>query len=689
MTKGPLTGTKVLDFAGGLSGAVAAFLLADLGSDVVKVELLPRRGKDWKAEPVLSASVNRNKSWWARDLTNPEHVDALAREVARIDVVVGEEWVDELDAVPELHQAMVGNSGLVRASVLGLGPDPGVDHRDVWPDPRLQRLSGMARLQGRVLTRTSYIEQAAGISLAYAVLAALARRDVNGRGDSVQSSLPATALFLQAAPIAEYSATGHVYEQHEYSARFPLAGVYEANDGPFYLAGFLQQDWPKVLDAVGRPELVADPRFESLAGRIENRQRLREILEEAFSPRSRAEWIHSLEERGVMAGHLRDQRSLLSYEQLSANDVLQAHRLPGGGEVVFPRCPYRITENRRTTDLPATANPATSLLLTEELRPYSQSDQAVHPQAPLAGVRVVDLTHAVAGPLATQMLADLGADVWKLESPRGGDFLRGLAPYGFEAFNRGKRSVALDLKTDEGLRALMKMIERADVFIHSQRADVIEGLALTKEHLERVNQRLVHVGLSGFGDKGPERHRRGVDALIQAESGLASLQGGVMGNVSFVDQIAGCIFAFATLAGLRGRARTGRGCGVSVSLLDVAVFLQSSDVGRASLSAQVRDGSMPEQLFALSDDSVTAFEGPPMRDYADLLGDPEWAIYLETVSANGRRMALPVPPYALSSWRTRAAIGAPALGQDTNALFLSIGNDERQPIRAAGGVPEQ
>jgi crotonobetainyl-CoA:carnitine CoA-transferase CaiB-like acyl-CoA transferase len=161
-----------------------------------------------------------------------------------------------------------------------------------------------------------------------------------------------------------------------------------------------------------------------------------------------------------------------------------------------------------------------------------------------------------------------------------------------------------------------------------------------------------------------------------------------MGNVSFVDQIAGFIFAFATLAGLRGRARTGRGCGVSVSLLDVAVFLQSSDVGRASLSAQVRDGSMPEQLFALSDDSVTAFEGPPMRDYADLLGDPEWAIYLETVSANGQRMALPVPPYALSSWRTRSAIGAPALGQDTNALFLSIRNDERQPIRAARGVPE-
>jgi CoA:oxalate CoA-transferase len=742
MSDGPLAGIKALDFAGGRPGSLAAFLLADLGAEVVRVDTRIHDNAVGHSRAVAEAATNRNKRTWAINLGNVGDVVSLRDAVASADVVIQDEWSVELDAVVDLRDALERNTALVRASVVASSTAGEAEAEcptaeRSWPDIRSQAVSGMARLQGRVLGQTAYIDQAAGVSLAYAVLAALVRRDRTGRGDAVHASLQAAALFLQAAPIAEYSATGHMNEQHEYSARFPVVGVYEAMDGPFFLAAYMERDWRAALDVVNRPDLAADPRFDSGERRIANREELRGILAAVLSRGSRDDWVAAFEERGVMAGNFRDQRALLSYEQLAANDVLRAHRLPDGSEAFFPRSPYRfsgradrsavVDETDRGHD--RTSSPTTTSEST--VRGHRRSGSGViaeRMRAPLAGVRIVDMTHAVAGPVATQLLSDLGAEIWKVESPLGGDFLRGLAAYGYEAFNRNKQSVAVDLKTLEGRAAVLEMIGAADVFIHSQRADVIESLGLTRDDLYAVNQNLVHVGLSGFGDVGPERHRRGVDALVQAESGLAYLQGGVLGNITIVDQLAGCFLALATLAGLRGRTRSGQGSAASVSLLEVAVFLQAEYVGQASLGLDQIDGSdSAAETFEASDGRFVVFptdravwqiaaalvgkdppeagpangtvNGPfsdqprrvwidrfrdagfnaaPMNAYPEVLGSDRaiWDTFLEPViTATGHRIIVPKPAYEFSSAVRSPTTAAAPLGRDTDDVLSRLGVD--------------
>jgi CoA:oxalate CoA-transferase len=166
----------------------------------------------------------------------------------------------------------------------------------------------------------------------------------------------------------------------------------------------------------------------------------------------------------------------------------------------------------------------------------------------LTGFRVLDLTNALAGSSATRLLADLGADVVKIESPDGGDFTRSLVPFVFESFNGNKRSIALDLKKPEGIDLIKVLVRESDVFVHSMRPGAVEAIGLGREALAQINPRLIYAAFSAFGDVGPSSHRRGVDAVIQAESGLATVQGRVLDNLSFIDISGGLSLALAIVA---------------------------------------------------------------------------------------------------------------------------------------------
>ena len=150
---------------------------------------------------------------------------------------------------------------------------------------------------------------------------------------------------------------------------------------------------------------------------------------------------------------------------------------------------------------------------------------------PLAGVRVVAWEHAVAAPLATRHLADLGADVVKVERPGGGDFARdydsavnGLSAH-FVWLNRGKRSVVLDLKQPDGKRAFDLLLDRADVFVHNQGPGAAERLGCTYADLSARNPRVITCAISGYGPDGPHRDRKAYDLLLQGEAGVIALTG--------------------------------------------------------------------------------------------------------------------------------------------------------------------
>ncbi len=197
---------------------------------------------------------------------------------------------------------------------------------------------------------------------------------------------------------------------------------------------------------------------------------------------------------------------------------------------------------------------------------------------PLAGLRVVALEQAVAAPFCSRQLADMGADVIKIERPDGGDFARGydgalngLSAY-FAWLNRGKRSVALDVKSKPGRAVLQRLIERADVFVHNLAAGAVERLGFGYETVSERTPRLIWVGISGYGPDGPYRDKKAYDMLIQAESGVVSLTGtpgeAAKVGVSMADISAGLYGYSSILAALLNREKTGRGERIDISMFE-------------------------------------------------------------------------------------------------------------------------
>lgn len=245
--------------------------------------------------------------------------------------------------------------------------------------------------------------------------------------------------------------------------------------------------------------------------------------------------------------------------------------------------PPRSTATRTTLSLPMT-------------------DSASKPSAaPLAGVRVVDLGQYIAGPGAAMMLAELGASVTKIE-PLAGDQARHIGRYGesmVRAYNRGKRSIALDLRHEAGRDVAWRLIAEADVVIQNLRPGAIEKLGLGPEAVRSRHPRIVYLSISGFGSRGPSRERPGYDIAAQAESGLMSVTGEPdrppqKVGVPIIDAAAAHLGAQAVLAALYGREKSGVGATVETSLLEVAMHLQAATwadyLGGAPEPMRIGDG---------------------------------------------------------------------------------------------------
>ena len=201
---------------------------------------------------------------------------------------------------------------------------------------------------------------------------------------------------------------------------------------------------------------------------------------------------------------------------------------------------------------------------------------------PLDGVRVIDLTTILLGPFASQILGDMGADVIKVEAP-GGDPMRGLGPKrsdGMSAVflnsNRNKRSLVLDLKAEKGRDAMLKVVQRADVFLHNMRPRGVRSLGLAYEDLRQVNPRLIYCGTYGYREDGPYGHKPAYDDMIQAASGLAMLQAEIGDRPAYVanamcDKIVGLAAAGAVSMALFHREKTGVGQNIEVPMFETMV----------------------------------------------------------------------------------------------------------------------
>ncbi len=265
----------------------------------------------------------------------------------------------------------------------------------------------------------------------------------------------------------------------------------------------------------------------------------------------------------------------------------------------------------------------------EGARPAAQSAQGMHAApatgGPLAGLTVLDLSHVMAGPVCAMMLADMGADVIKVEKVPGGDDSRRSTPpsiagesAAFMIMNRNKRGVALDLKTGAGLATMLRLVDSADVLIENYRTGVLERLGLGFEALHARNPRLIYCSISGFGRTGPYAQRSGFDLIAQGMSGVMSVTGEaadrapVKAGPPVTDISAGLLAAMGVLAALHHRQATGVGQQVDTSLLEAGitqVYWQAA-VGFATGVAPGPLGSghplmAPYQAFRTADEPIT------------------------------------------------------------------------------------
>jgi crotonobetainyl-CoA:carnitine CoA-transferase CaiB-like acyl-CoA transferase len=209
---------------------------------------------------------------------------------------------------------------------------------------------------------------------------------------------------------------------------------------------------------------------------------------------------------------------------------------------------------------------------------------------PLKGIRVLDLTRVLAGPYCAMLLADMGAEVIKVEEPGRGDDTRGWPPFAggestyFMSVNRNKKSVTLNLKAPEGRDLLERLAKKSDVLLENFRTGTMDKLGLGYGRLAKLNPKLVYCAISGFGESGPESHRGGYDLIVQAESGVMDLTGFPdgppvkVGN-SIADLVAGMSGAHGVTLALLARTRTKRGQKVEIAMLDVMASLLTYQAG--------------------------------------------------------------------------------------------------------------
>ena len=347
--------------------------------------------------------------------------------------------------------------------------------------------------------------------------------------------------------------------------------------------------------------------------------------------------------------------------------------------------------------------------------------------APLAGIRVLDLSRVLAGPWCTQLLADLGAEVIKIERPGTGDDTRHWGPpwHGegegrvaayFLSANRGKKSAAIDFARPEGAALVRKLAEQSDIVVENFKVGGLRKFGLDAESLRAASPRLIVASITGFGQDGPYAERAGYDYIIQAMGGLMSITGlpdaepggGPMRvGVAVVDLFTGLYTAVAILAALLRRERSGEGAHIDSALFDTQLAMLANQAANALVSGKdpPRQGNthpniVPYQPFEAADKPLVIAVGNDRQfaKLAELCGHPEW-VNDERFNSNGVRVANRSEMVRLVSrcilarpadeWFVKLeAAGIPAgpINTITQALH-DIQAQHRQTVRTISGMP--
>jgi crotonobetainyl-CoA:carnitine CoA-transferase CaiB-like acyl-CoA transferase len=690
-----LEGVRVVELGDSISAAFAGRWLAALGAEVILLE--PPAGAAWRADPDRLPYLGAGKRSARVDLSRAQDRERVARLFDSARLLLDGSGPGLLAGIDLAPWAAPGRwPALASVSVTPFG-DAGPFAQLPTAPLALQALSGMLWHVGEPgrapLTQWGdQVEQLTGLHTLGAALAALQS------GGAVHYDISVQACGA--------SAVGHhtgrssqMGVQTGRSGQRALWRTYRSADG-WAMVCALQRNYARLSEAMGVPEITRASPFLDHDKRMAEEARLAELLAPWFRART-GESIRKLglAER-VPLCPVSSVADVSASEQLAQRGYFASVKQPDGRVVRMPRQLWLSPVHGWRSE-PARPLDTDAALLNEAqaapLRPTAA--RRVDPQAPLRGVRVLDLGQIWAGPYAATLLADQGADVIKVESPSAWDPNRCGAPpppgreaqfwnscaY-FHEYSRNKRSLGLDLRTARGRELFGRLVARSDVVIENLRADVLDRLGVGYEWLRAQREDVILVSMAGFGKSGPESVLPGYGPMIESLSGIASLTGYADGQprmasgYAYGDPVGAVAAACAALVALHVRARSGRGQHVDLAQRDVMAALIGEAFAmqsRGELPAQrgnERPGCAPHGVYPArgSDEwvAIAVLRDPQWEALRGVLGDPAWARAPELARAAGRWERRALLDERIGTWtrergkheifRSCAAAGVPA-----------------------------
>ena len=578
-----LDGIRVLDLTHGPAGALASMFLSDNGARVIHA--LPPGGHALRADPGYKVWDRGKESIF---------LDVSADRLAFQKLVGASDVLLESYAPSSDYQAFVSyerlaplNPGIVHCSITAYGREGPLRDEPAQHDLVMARVGILASQPsfraGPVHVVHPLPHVGAALLAAQGMVAALLSREKTGRGRKVETSLMAGALIY--AP--KVGGDAYIPRLHTGtpSGGAPFYSLMECADGEWIHLGCIHVGFiERAAAAMGIAHTVAEPKYGY--GRSpeseEMRRELFDIVANVIKTKSYAEWAETFENADVPYARASTAEDGMGNPQVSHNGMVieiddgEVGRVTQMGlPIGLSRTPGRV---RGASPVPGadTARVLSELEGAPEPEPVALDDSPLAP--PLKGIRVLELTNVLAGPTAGKMLADLGAETIKMESPAG-DISRSSTLSSFHYLNANKRSISVNAATPEGREAAQRLAARADVLLANMRPGATGRLGLGSDELKAINPGLVETHITAFGWDGPYAHRAGVDPLAQALTGLERAQGGpelqpvYLGALAPTDFIGGALGALAALVALLARERHGVAQKADTNLLNGGIVM--------------------------------------------------------------------------------------------------------------------
>jgi len=579
-----LDGIVVLDLSTGPAAAFATMFLGDHGARVIRV-IDPSTPAIREGGYVV---WDRGKECVALDLTlaakdGEDQAATFRRLVAGADVLVedfapgsGHQTLVDRDRLREI------NPRLVSCSITGYGKSGPLKDEPPIDELVLARMGVLGGMPGFRPAPVHVVHPLPSVGAAIfanlGIAASLLARESTGRGRAVETSMMAGALLFHPKVLGE-NLEPHVFQTHP-SGSAPFYSVYECGDGSWVQLGCVHVRFiAKAAELMGIGDVIAEPRFDNGRGgpNPDDVTELRDVLTHVLKTKPYAEWATMFEAADVPFAPSQMIEEGMKDPQVAHNEMVVTLEDPALGPVAQMGVPIHFSETPGKVGGPRADGAGAA----PDLPAVSgEGDTATPPAAappPLDGFRVLEITNLIAGPTGGRLLADLGADVIKLE-PLGGDLSRPIGRTYFYNINFNKRSVSVDTGTDAGKKIVQRIAATADALLANLRPHATERMGIGPE----INPNLIETHVTGYGWTGPYAHRPGIDPLAQALLGLERAQGGPDNPPVFPAQLAptdyttGAMAALGTVLALYQRTRAGTVQRVDSNLLNGGVVLSSA-----------------------------------------------------------------------------------------------------------------